>query len=179
MNQNKKSSHKITLPTYLAYNATEPAQRLITTKYGFPRARNVKELEHRLAQIISGFGSEGLREVAKIHPDRDLVLHHNAIKMMEGGRSDNGFYNNTGLPPDPMYVYRDSGVLSTHQDSLAGDWGDWGDVNLSRNMMMRRGNNYNADGSKGAKLIGAGTIILSVLALGTLFVAFGERRRAN
>lgn len=161
------SSHKIALPTLIAYNSTEQAQRVIT-KFGYPRAGNVKELETRIAQVIKNFGDEGLKEIAQIHPDKKLILTYNAVKMMEGGKSNGEYYNNTGLPPDPMYFYRDSGVLPTLQE-----FEDWGNIRYRRNYNM-------ADGSGGKKVsdvIGAGAVILSLFALGTVLIAFGERQR--
>lgn len=167
MNPNQNKSHKITLPTIIAYNSTAQAQKLIT-QHGYPRAKNVRELEVRLAQVIKEFGDEGLREIAKIHPHKDLILQYNAVRMMEGGKG-NGYYNNTGLPPEILYVYKESGVLPTLMEV-----DDWGNTRYRRD-----GNNNYADGSGVAsKIIGAGTIILGVLALGTLLVAFGEKKRS-
>jgi hypothetical protein len=165
--QSYSSGNRIPLPTIIAYNSTEQAQRLIT-KFGYPRAVNVKELETRLAQVIKNFGDEGLKEIAQIHPDKKLILTYNAVKMMEGGSGNGEYYNNTGLPPDPMYFYRDSGVLPTLQE-----FEDWGDVRYKINYNM-------ADGSGGKKIsdmIGAGAIILSLFAFGTALIAFGEKQR--
>lgn len=167
MNQNKKSSnHKISLPTIVAYNSTPQAQKLIV-QHGYPRANNVRELEVRIAQVIKEFGDKGLSEVAKIHPHRDLILQYNAVKMMEGGSKDSQYHNGTGLPPETLYVYKDSGVLPTLMEVE-----DWNNVRTKK-----MAGEYAADGS-GKKLIGAGTIILSFLALGTLLVAFGNKERS-
>jgi hypothetical protein len=166
-NKGRSGSHRIALPTIIAYNSTEQAQRLITTKFGYPRARNVKELELRLAQIIKGF-PDGLKFIAQIHPDRDLILQYISPKM-EGGMSDGEFHNSTGLPPDILYVPSWAGTLPT---LMAVE--DWGDVRVRK----VEAKYANATGSEtGKKLIGAGGIILSVLAVGALLVAFGERRR--
>jgi hypothetical protein len=169
-NKGRSGSHRIALPTIIAYNSTEQAQRLITTKFGYPRARNVKELELRLAQIIKGF-PDGLKTIAQIHPDKDLILQYNAPNMMEGGVSNGNYYNSSGLPPDTIYVPSWAGTTPT---LMAVE--DWGDVRIK----TVRGGYDSADGSNfsGKKIIGAGGIILGVLALGTLLVAFGEKKRS-
>lgn len=164
MNQ-KNKSHKITLPTLVAYNSTDEAQRLITTKYGYPRARNVKELEHRLAQIIVKH-PDGLKSVTMIHPHADLILeHHRPVKMEGGGES--GYRNATGFPPEPTYVFRGQGVEPTLMEVE-----DWGDVRY-----RRRPDNYSADGTVN-KILGTGGIILGILAFGTILVAFGNQQRS-
>lgn len=163
---NKSSSKRITLPTYLAYNATEPAQRLITTKFGYPRANNVKELQFRLAEIITKH-PDGLRAVAQIHPDLQLMKHG-----MEGGKSlgkDGNYYSFS--TSDIPYITADMGVEPT----IMGDF-DWGDIRIRPNSF------YTADGganAAGTKTIGAGSIILGVIALGAIFIALGERRVAH
>lgn len=169
-NKGRSGSNRIPLPTIIAHNSTEQAQRLITTKFGYPRARNVKELELRLAQIIKTF-PDGLKSVSQIHPDKDLILEHNAVRMMEGGKV-NGYFNSTGLPPDIVYVPSYSGTEPT---LMAVE--DWGDVRIKK----IKGGYEGADGAASNKIsdiIGAGTIILSVLALGTAIVVFGEVKKS-
>ncbi len=172
MNSNNtqgNNKYRIPLPTLIAHNATEQAQRLITTKFGYPRAKNAEELKLRLAQIIKTF-PDGLKSVAQIHPDRDLILEHNATRMEGGGA--NGYHNSTGLPPDIIYVPSYAGTLPTLMEV-----GDWGDVQTKK---INGG--YNADGSVPSKTgsgIGAGAFILGAIALGALFIALGERPIKN
>lgn len=167
-NKGRSGSNRIPLPTIIAHNSTEQAQRLITTKFGYPRARNVKELELRLAQIIKGF-PDGLKNIALIHPDRELILQYNMPKM-EGGVGENGFHNSTGLPPDITYVPSWAGTIPTLMEVE-----DWGDVRVRK----MRGGYEEASGNETEKKssIGAGTVILSSLVLGSLLVAFTEIRK--
>ena len=66
-------SRKITIYDYIA--ETKPADsHFIINKYGkYRRARNPEELAYQLKDFVRTFGDKGLLELAKIHPDRDLI----------------------------------------------------------------------------------------------------------
>ena len=63
----------ITIYDYIA--ETRPADsHFIINKYGkYRRARNKEELAYQLKDFVRTFGDKGLKELAKIHPDRELV----------------------------------------------------------------------------------------------------------
>ena len=161
---NKNTNRKISLPALIAYNATPQAQKLIV-QFGKLPAKNYKELQVRLAQIINEFGDEGLKAISKIHPDRDLILDYNAIKMEGGDRGDGYYYGfNTNFRPE---------YFLTQNDGIQGTIMGWDIGNAGYKMAS----GTQANVGKGKKIIGVGGVILSLLALGLVITAFGERKR--
>ena len=65
-------------PTYTMYDyiaERSPADsHFLINKFGkYRRARNPQELAYQLKDFVRTFGDKGLRELAKIHPDRELI----------------------------------------------------------------------------------------------------------
>ena len=160
----KNRIRKISLPALIAYNATPQAQKLIV-QFGKLPAKNYKELQVRLAQIINEFGDEGLKAISKIHPDRDLILDYNAIKMEGGDRGDGYYYGfNTNFRPEyPLWA--NSGI----QDTIMG----WDIGNAAYRMAA------GDDKGNGKNIITAGGVIVGVLALGLIITAFSGGGRVR
>tara|TARA_R110000751_G_scaffold305047_1_gene421058 strand:+ start:250 stop:765 length:516 start_codon:yes stop_codon:yes gene_type:complete len=72
----REPRNRITIYSYLANRAPSESHYVIN-KYGkYRRARNEKELEYQLKNFVKNFGDNGLKELANIHPDRDLLELH-------------------------------------------------------------------------------------------------------
>jgi hypothetical protein len=50
-----------------------PAQAILL-KYGYAQAKTENELAHKLASIVMNVGDLALKDVASIHPDKELIL---------------------------------------------------------------------------------------------------------
>jgi len=67
---------KITIYDYIASRVPSDAHFLIN-KYGkYRRARDQRELAYQLKDFVRTFGENGLNELAKIHPDKNLINSH-------------------------------------------------------------------------------------------------------
>lgn len=64
---------KITIYRYIASSKPLDAHLLINNYGKYRRARNEKELESQLKHFVRNNGSNGLRELSRIHPDRELI----------------------------------------------------------------------------------------------------------
>lgn len=62
---------------YLAQNVPNDAHFLMNRYAHYPKARNTDEMESNLKHFVKKYGANALRELAKIHPDRDLILGTN------------------------------------------------------------------------------------------------------
>jgi hypothetical protein len=83
---------KITIYRYIASSKPLDAHLLIN-KYGkYRRARNEKELESQLKHFVRNNGSNGLRELSRIHPDRELIEED--IKELTKPIQENNQYAN-------------------------------------------------------------------------------------
>lgn len=65
---------KISIQEYIAYNNRPLAQRMLV-KYGMKPAKSPIELERKLVSLTRDYKEEALRELANIHPDKDLILN--------------------------------------------------------------------------------------------------------
>jgi hypothetical protein len=64
---------KITIYEYIASNRPMDAHLLLNNYGKYRKARSVKELESQLKRLVRDFGSDALEELAKIHPDKELI----------------------------------------------------------------------------------------------------------
>jgi hypothetical protein len=88
----KQSVSKISLVDYVSTNNTAYARRLVT-KYGLSPATNLNDLRNKLAYVVAKFGDEALRDVASIHPDKELILDVFGKYNMTGAKNENGEYS--------------------------------------------------------------------------------------
>ena len=65
---------RITLQQLIAYNNTPKAKALIV-KYGYKPAKSYNDLEYKLYRFTKDFKQEALKELANIHPHKDLILN--------------------------------------------------------------------------------------------------------
>ena len=56
------------------FGAKKPELRRLVVKYGLPPAKNEQDLWHKTNYLIAKFQKEMLKDVAYIHPDRELIL---------------------------------------------------------------------------------------------------------
>ena len=72
MRKNKKN-RSLTIYEYIARRVPADAHFTINKFGKYRRARNTRELEGQLKNFVRTFGDNGLKEIAKIHPDSSLV----------------------------------------------------------------------------------------------------------
>ena len=53
---------------------THPLAQAILVKYGYEQAKNETELAHKLASVVMNVGETALKDIAGIHPDKELIL---------------------------------------------------------------------------------------------------------
>jgi hypothetical protein len=70
---NKMNRRRISLQEVVAEDATKEAKMLVV-KYGEQPARNMDDLIEKLHYITAVHKKTALIDLAKIHPDRDLIL---------------------------------------------------------------------------------------------------------
>lgn len=63
---------RISLQELIAVNNPSKARALVV-KYGFRPARNTNDLIYKLFRITKDNGEEGLKDLAQIHPHKDLL----------------------------------------------------------------------------------------------------------
>jgi hypothetical protein len=56
------------------FGAKKPELRRLVVKYGLPPAKNEQDLWHKTNYLIAKFQKEMLKDIAYIHPDRELIL---------------------------------------------------------------------------------------------------------
>ena len=85
----REPRNRITIYSYLASRVPSEAHFVIN-KYGkYRRARNERELEYQLKDFVKTFGDKGLKELANIHPDRNLLeLHCNKCSNTDKKNND-------------------------------------------------------------------------------------------
>jgi hypothetical protein len=96
-NQNINMRRKITLQELVAEDATKEAKMLVV-KYGETPARNMDDLINKLNYITSTHKESALSDLAKIHPDKDLILAYCSTEKKSnacgcGGCSDFSGFN--------------------------------------------------------------------------------------
>lgn len=81
---------KITIYSYIA-SAKPTDSHVLINKYGnYPRAKNEIQLQSQLKHFVRENGDIALKELAKIHPDRELIL-------ADFKESNNELINNRGI----------------------------------------------------------------------------------
>jgi len=68
-------SQNISLQELIAINNTPKAKALIV-KYGYRPARSFNDLIQKLFQFTKEYKDEALKELAEIHPHKDLILNY-------------------------------------------------------------------------------------------------------
>jgi ubiquitin len=71
-------SQNISLQELIALNNTPKAKALIV-RYGYRPARSFNDLIHKLFQFTKEYKEEALKELAEIHPHKDLILNYAQI----------------------------------------------------------------------------------------------------
>ena len=71
-------SQNISLQELIAVNNTPKANALIV-RYGYRPARSFNDLIHKLFQFTKEYKEEALKELAEIHPHKDLILNYAQI----------------------------------------------------------------------------------------------------
>ena len=66
---------KISIQEYIAYNNRPMAQKMLV-KYGLKSAKSPMEMERKLISLTKDYREEALRELANIHPDKELILKY-------------------------------------------------------------------------------------------------------
>ncbi len=51
-----------------------PAAQAVLIKYGYEQASTETELAHKLASVVMNVGESALKDIASIHPDKELIL---------------------------------------------------------------------------------------------------------
>ena len=66
---------KISIQELIALNNTQQAKNLIK-KYGYKPARNYDDLIQKLYRLTKEYREDGLKEMANLHPHKDLILNY-------------------------------------------------------------------------------------------------------
>ncbi len=66
---------KISIQEYIAYNNRPMAQKMLV-KYGLKTAKNPMDMERKLVSLTRDYKEEFLKELANIHPDKELILKY-------------------------------------------------------------------------------------------------------
>ena len=170
--RNMAKESRISLPALLAYNATPQASKLVV-KYGEAPPTSHKDLKIKLSKVIAKFKGQALKDVAEIHPDRNLILSSSSNRMDGVDRGDGYYYHNSDGGGTNFRPYMDNPPIGWMQGTgMNTSMLDWGNVDYYRA----------ANGARLSintkKILGTGAVILGVVAFGALLVAFGERRRS-
>jgi ferredoxin len=79
-------SQEISLQELIAANSTAKARAMVV-KFGYKPARNLNDLTDKLYAMTSEYQDEALKEMAKIHPHKDLILHYLSEEKKEEPKS--------------------------------------------------------------------------------------------
>jgi len=63
----------ITIYEYYAHTCPQEAYDVLSKEGGYSRPQSPNELEAQLKDYVNKNGEKGLRELAQIHPDKDLI----------------------------------------------------------------------------------------------------------
>jgi len=85
---------KISIQEYIAYNNRPMAQKMLV-KYGLKSAKSPMEMERKLISLTKDYKEEALRELANIHPDKELIL-----KYVDREEKKSGFCGCSGFDGD-------------------------------------------------------------------------------
>ena len=62
------------------YENRQPELRRLVVKYGLPPAKNAKDLWSKVNYLVAKFKGEVLKDIAEIHPDKDLIIWSESTK---------------------------------------------------------------------------------------------------
>ena len=85
----------ITIYEYYAYSCPQEAYDLLSKDGGYQRPQSPDELESQLKDYVNKNGEKGLKELAEIHPDKDLIKSVCECSQNKAEKKDN-FSNATG-----------------------------------------------------------------------------------
>jgi hypothetical protein len=85
----------ITLYEYYANNCPKDAYELISKDGGYSRPQSPDELESQLKDYVNKNGEKGLKKLAEIHPDKDLIKSDCECSKHKGEKKEN-FSNANG-----------------------------------------------------------------------------------
>lgn len=77
------------------FGAKKPELRRLVVKYGLPPAKNEQDLWRKTNYLVAKFQKEMLKDIAYIHPDRELILW-----STESGKNDSEEKSNCYGNPD-------------------------------------------------------------------------------
>ena len=63
------------------YENRQPELRRLVVKYGLPPAKNAKDLWTKVNYLVAKFKGEVLKDIADIHPDKDLIIWNESTKV--------------------------------------------------------------------------------------------------
>ena len=100
---------------YIADNNTDAALA-VCDKYGYD-CKTTDDVAEALEQIVASHGEDGLREIAEVHPEREIFVHFLTVKPQgacgDGCKGD--FYKNIQRA---KIGYSATGVASVMQPSV-------------------------------------------------------------
>jgi hypothetical protein len=70
------------------FGAKKPELRRLVVKYGLPPAKNEQDLWHKTNYLVAKFQEEMLKDIAYIHPDRELILWSTKSEESKGKNSE-------------------------------------------------------------------------------------------
>jgi len=73
---------KISLQELVALNSTAQSKKLIV-QYGFKPARNYNDLIFKLYRFTKDYREDAIKELAKIHPHKDLIMNYFCVADSE------------------------------------------------------------------------------------------------
>lgn len=110
---------KIPLYLYVAQNNPRGAANIIS-KFNMGNAQNYDELARGLKHIMATKGEQGFIEIAKIHPDRKLILDVEALTTTETksncSGSCNGCTNFSGANGETTSIDKSNIRFATKED---------------------------------------------------------------
>lgn len=85
----------ITIYEYLAYNVPNDCVSLLE-RYDIVSAQNESELIEDLKAFVRQYKEEGLKELADIHPDKDLISELANLSTPYNGKAESEYLNASG-----------------------------------------------------------------------------------
>ena len=80
------------------FGSSKPELRRLLVKYGLPPAKNEQDLWRKTNYLVAKFKDEMLKDIAYIHPDRELILWSAKNEQNEND-TQNDTQNDTKLEP--------------------------------------------------------------------------------
>ena len=80
---------KISLQELVALNSTPQSKKLIV-QYGYKPARNYNDLISKLYRFTKDYREDALKELANIHPHKDLIMNYFCVANNEAKSNADG-----------------------------------------------------------------------------------------